>query len=174
MNNVKQAVKFILLGFVALSLIYLIIDELKARNRGINRAFLSEVSAPFVLLYFHGNHRCTLCLNLERTCKEALKEGFAAQIRKGILAWRAINWDLPQNEHFVEEFNLSLGGPVLVDTRAQSGGRYKVLEESWQYALKNDEVGLKNFIVKEVKKFLQGASDFSENEGQGEGKKGHE
>ncbi len=161
MAKTATAARWVLLSFVAASLIYLVVDEVRAGAKKSSQgpepsgtASSSPADPAVIFYYFHSWRRCALCLNLQETCRKALAEAFGPQLASGLLLWKVVNYEKPGNEHFLDEFKLSMGGPVLVEAGAGRQNRFKVLEEAWEYALRGDEAGLKQLIIAETKKFL--------------------
>jgi hypothetical protein len=73
-------------------------------------AATSEVPAgqdrQVVLYYFHGARRCKTCLSMEANALEVVKSEFAEELDSGALVWKVVNYDEPENEHFIKDFKL--------------------------------------------------------------------
>jgi hypothetical protein len=108
-----------------------------------------------IVFYFHRTLRCYTCLGLEAAAREAVHEGFLADLNARTLAWRAVDFDLPENAHFVEEFDLE--GSSLVFAK-KAGGRtisWEKIEGIWNLA--NEPEPLKAFVAGELWRFFESA-----------------
>ncbi len=106
-----------------------------------------------IVYYFHGNYRCPTCLMLERLSKKAVTENFSKELSSGLLEYRSVNVDEPENRHFVDDFGLFTKSLVLVEKDGRKTLRYKNLGKIW--ILVRDEAAFKNYVKDEVEGFLK-------------------
>ncbi|HDP95991.1 MAG TPA: hypothetical protein ENN40_11630 [Candidatus Aminicenantes bacterium] len=66
-----------------------------------------------VVYYFHGNSRCRTCLTIEKYTRQAVNNGFADELEKGEMELRAVNVDLKENRHFIQDYQLFSRSVVL-------------------------------------------------------------
>ena len=59
-----------------------------------------------VAYYFHTTARCTTCLAIESYSREVVEQKFGADIAKGRLEYRLVNVQLPENQHFIKDYQL--------------------------------------------------------------------
>ena len=104
--------------------------------------------------YFHGTARCATCRNLEAYGQEGLRRDFGDAVEEGRLVWRPTNVDLPENRHFVQDFQLRFRSLVLVEVRDGQPGRWKSLEKIWPLA--GDREACVAYIAKETARFMGG------------------
>jgi len=104
--------------------------------------------------YFHGGTRCMTCYRLETYAEEAIQEHFPEQLSSGRLVWKPVDTDVPENKHFVEEFELYTKHVVLVERKGGEQVRWKDLEKIWD--LVGDEAAYQDYIRDEVKAFMGG------------------
>jgi len=102
--------------------------------------------------YFHGERRCKTCRTIEAFAQEVVQGRFAKQLESGALAWRAVNFDEPENEHFIEEFDLASSSLVLVEMRDGKPARFEVLEKTW--SLVRDKPAFEQYVAEAVRSFL--------------------
>ena len=77
-----------------------------------------------VAFYFHGTMRCVTCKKLEAYSREAFEgSGIALQV---------VNTDLPENRHFVDDFQLVTRSLVLAEYRSGQIARWSNLERIWE------------------------------------------
>jgi len=106
-----------------------------------------------VVYYFHGDYRCPTCLKLEKFSRDAVEENFKKELSTGILQYRSVNVDRPENRHFVDDFGLFTKSLVVVEEDGGEVKRYKNLQKIW--VLVRDEPAFRNYVRDEVKGFLQ-------------------
>ncbi len=111
-------------------------------------------SGKIITYYFHGTNRCRTCLKIEELTKITVNTHFQDELKKGRLQWQPVNIDLPENKHFVEDYNLYTRSVVVVDMRGEKVSRWKNLERIWQLVSKEDV--FKQYIQKEVAAYLKG------------------
>ena len=171
----KNIVSAVLLLFVAVSVVYLVAGESTSRkgsgeatagNAGAQALpakpqdqpaeTLAGAQAPehkVVAYYFHGDFRCRTCLAMERYAREALEEGLADELESGGLEWRAVNYDLPENEHFTQDYGLTSSAVVLVNMIDNKQQEWKDLQKIWD--LVGDEWGFKDYVRNEAVAYLE-------------------
>ena len=116
----------------------------------------SEASAgqerQVVLYYFHGSRRCKTCLSMEANALEVVQSEFAEELDSGALVWKVVNYDEPENEHFIKDFKLVSSSLVLVEMQGGEQVRFDVLNDAWSLA--RDEWRFKQYVQQSVLGFL--------------------
>lgn len=155
----RKIIQVALLLFVAVSVIYLISQEFRrtvASASGSSGApAATEENAPqakVIAYYFHGNFRCVSCRKLESVSHEAVQNGFAEELKRGDLQWRAVNVEQRENEHFASDYRLFSRSLVLVRFKDGKQVEYKNLMKAWE--LLGDERALKEYVQSEVRAYL--------------------
>ena len=108
-----------------------------------------------IAYYFHRTIRCETCLRIEKQAHEVITNRFAFEVAAERLAFKPVNYEQPENAHFLEDYQL--GGPSLVLVR-QKGGRdvvRQVLGQTWDFAHIPPKLDL--YIEEETRKFLDEA-----------------
>ena len=156
----KNIVSAILLLFVAVSLVYLVLDELRPGSvpEPVAVAAAPDQATPtvqdtLIAYYFHGDVRCKTCLDIEAFSREALTKAFAKEIASGRLRWQAVNFDERQNEHYLRDYELTTSSLVFVDMRGGEQKSWKTIEEVW--ALVSDKAALMAFVQSEARAYLE-------------------
>ena len=162
--RLKPLVTVVLLLFVAASVIYLAVresnkealsDELPAEAGAVTEGGELAASDPapqVIAYYFHGTRRCATCLKIEALSDEALKTGFPKVLDNGQLVWRVINFEEPQNEHFVDEYKLYTQTLIIVELLEGKQARWKNLDRIWE--LVSDKEAFINYVQQEVQAYL--------------------
>ena len=162
----KSIVTVVLLAFVGVSVAYLVIQESRSKpaaQSGTGQVAVAspeseppddaeQASAPpdqqtshkLIAYYFHRTQRCRKCLAIEAYAEEALKDAFPQALKTGELEWRVVNVEEPANEHFVEDYQLTSGALVLVDTQNGEQKEWRKLERVWK--LVGDEPKFKAYV----------------------------
>lgn len=105
-----------------------------------------------VAYYFHGQFRCATCRKLEALSKEAISSGFAQELGSSRLAFRVVNVETPDTEHFVKDFQLVTKSLVLVEYKDGKVVRWKNLPKIWQ--LVRDREEFIRYVQGETRAFL--------------------
>lgn len=114
-----------------------------------------KMESGVVAYYFHGNRRCKTCRAIEAHTNEALQENFADAIKSDRLVWLVINVDEPNNEHFIQDFQLSSSGVVLVRFENGEPKEWKNLNRVWQI-VHGDKNIFFDYIQMETRAYLEG------------------
>jgi hypothetical protein len=182
--QIKNVVSVVLLLFVAASVVYLIAGESLSRNEQGQSSLPAtaaeesvtipekSVESPrqpaqvakkpaagrhkLVAYYFHRIQRCETCLAMEAYAEEALREGLSSAFDSGELEWQAVNIEEPQNEHFVEEYELTASALVMVLLEDGERKDWKNLGRVWE--LVGDELQYKAYVEAEALAMLEPAS----------------
>ena len=110
-----------------------------------------------VASYFHGTIRCQACLEIERLSKATMDGLFASELKSGKLAWKSIDYDQPQNNHYIKHYQLPF--PSLVIARFQNGQEkeWKRLSKTWDLVEKDSDA-LMTYVQEEVLALLARAN----------------
>lgn len=109
------------------------------------------VTPQLIVYYFHRTMRCTACLQLEEWAAQAVNAHFPNEVAAGLVQWQALNVDLAENRHFVDEYNLESQSLVLVRP-ATDPPEWKNLDRIWEYA--GDPGKLMPYVEDEVAAYL--------------------
>lgn len=82
-------------------------------------------------MYFHGNVRCATCRKVEAYAREAVEEGFTEQIAAGVVEFRPVNVEQPENRHFIEDYQLTSKSVVVAEVVGGSVARWVKLDNVW-------------------------------------------
>ena len=110
------------------------------------------VTERVVVYYFHRTARCPTCRMIEAYTREALSVAFAAEIERGNLEIQSINLDEPQNEHFVQDYQISSSTVVAAAFSNSNRGPWRRLDRVWQ--LVRTQPAFFDYIQREVKELL--------------------
>ena len=169
--NQKKIITAVLLIFVAVSIIFLFIqeaqknDEMGLTNESIpdqgqvteNNLDAAAVLHPNadvdIVYYFMTSVRCPSCRKIEEYTKEAVQNNFTDEIKKNRMQWRIVPVDKPDNRHFIDEYRLYTKSVVLVKIRNGNRTSWKNLDRVWE--LLGDKDAFMAYVIQEVKLFLE-------------------
>jgi hypothetical protein len=166
----KPVITALLLVFVVASVGYAVYGELtrsetppvaaapapsSTPEAAVAESAVPPASSPVVqAYYFHSTQRCVTCRSIESNTEAALKASFADKLASGALAWSAVNIDLPENAHFVQEFQLSMSSVVLAEVQDGAVTRWENLAAVWENAHEPEK--LQAYVQEETTRFLEG------------------
>ena len=106
-----------------------------------------------IAYYFHVTVRCTTCRMIESYSREVVEQKFGADIAKGRLQYKLVNLQLPENRHFVKDYQLFTKSLVLVRFDKGKQTEYKVLNDTWE--LVGDKSAMQAYVEREVRDYLK-------------------
>lgn len=129
-GNGKKIMTVLLLLLVVGSIAAMVVREIRP-SQNPAAATEAETRTPasrdtVTVYYFHGNQRCYTCNKIEELTKQAVENKFSDQIASGKIILRAINVEMPENEHFIKDFELATRSVVM-----QKGNQYEKFDQVW-------------------------------------------
>ncbi|MFH0892234.1 MAG: nitrophenyl compound nitroreductase subunit ArsF family protein [Candidatus Falkowbacteria bacterium] len=115
---------------------------------------ISRADAPadrLEVFYFHKTARCHSCTTVENYVSDVVKERFAEEVKSGLIDFRTINVDLPENEALARKFKAT--GSSLYLNRI-TGGQDNIEFYSDVWRLFGNEESLKNQLEIKIKSLL--------------------
>lgn len=87
----------------------------EASKSPVVEAALTPIERPqaVTVYYFHGETRCPTCLKIEAATERVVSEWFPDQLDAGTLRYEAVNYDVPSDRHFRNDYNLAFGSVVV-------------------------------------------------------------
>jgi hypothetical protein len=142
--------------FVAASLVTIVVQE--AAGTAPSRAPDATNEAAregkvLVVTYFHGNRRCATCNRIEAYAREAIEEGFPAQVASGRIAWRTLNYDDETNALLRDRYSLYTGTLVLSDVRGGKERDWLDLDGVWMHV--GDKPAFLAYVREEARAMLE-------------------
>jgi hypothetical protein len=119
-----------------------------AQQPAISKAGAHKVIA----YYFHTNTRCSTCIKIEAYSKEAIEKGFSEEIKSGTMEMRIVNYENPENRHFMKDYKLVSKSLVLVNTVSGKQTEWTNLRMVWQLTGRKD--AFLNYVRREVRNYL--------------------
>ena len=146
--------KFFFLSIVLVN-IFFMLGGFTAATGGntVYAANSTQESSQYVAYYFYNSKRCSSCYRIENWSEAAIQENFQQELSAGKLKWRAINIEEPENEHFIQDFNLYSKSLVIVEQDKGSPERSKKLKKVWR--LVRDKEKFFHYVSSEIRDFME-------------------
>jgi len=141
--------------FVVASVAVVVFKQTRAKDITVQAADAAAVPRPgrrVVAFYFHATQRCPTCRQIETYARETITGKFARELASGALEWRPVNVQLPENRHFIQDFQLFTKSLVLVRFKDGRETGHVVLEKTWE--LVGDRAAFEKYVVDEVRAAL--------------------
>jgi hypothetical protein len=105
-----------------------------------------------IAYYFHTNTRCSTCIKIEQYSHEAIEQGFSDELKNGTLEMKVVNYEQPENRHFMRDYKLVSKSLVLVNMVNGKQTKWTNLKLVWQLTGRKD--AFLNYVRKEVRGYL--------------------
>ena len=102
-----------------------------------------------IAMYFHRTQRCPTCQKMGSYSEEAVKTGFAEEIKKGQVAFYFIDFQDEKNARSTKAYNIN--GPALIVAKIADNNvaSYHNLEEIWSKV--GDKAAFLSYVQEHVK-----------------------
>jgi hypothetical protein len=110
-----------------------------------------ESQRLILFYYFHGTRRCKTCRLIETTAHDIVSALFTEELKGGEIAWKAVNYDEPENDHFIKDFGLVSSSLVIVAMKDGEPTGFEVLQQAW--SLVRDKPAFKHYIEQAALKY---------------------
>lgn len=108
-----------------------------------------------VAYYFHGTVRCETCLKIEKQAREAIERRFPVAMAEKRLVFKPVNYDKPENAHFLKDYRLPCPSLVVVRQKGGKDEKWKLLDKTWDHV--ENPFKLNEYVEGEVEKALEEA-----------------
>lgn len=111
-------------------------------------------TSQLIVYYFYGKQRCSTCQTIEKYAKEAVTEGFPAEIKSKKIVFVPVNVEDANNLHFIKDYQLVSRTVVVSRTVNGKEIKWKNLDKVWEL-VRNKEKYF-SYIQTEVKAMSEG------------------
>ena len=152
--NLKLIVTAALLVFVAVSVVIVAVQE----NRNASKTHSTDTDLAVAVedgvdvTYFHGSSRCPTCLRIEAYAEEAVQSRFEDEPAGGTVRWHSVNYDLPENAHYLDDYRLIAPTVVVAHRRDGQEVAWQNLDRVWE--LVGDQPAFAAYIQEGVDSYL--------------------
>lgn len=113
-------------------------------------AVADKEPADIVVYYFHRTGRCQTCLAMEAWTRQVVELLNSGEVSRKTVLY-VVNLDMPENEHFVQEFEITFNTVVIAKLHNGKPARWKNLADIWDF--RSDEPAFKKHIERELTAF---------------------
>lgn len=106
-----------------------------------------------IAYYFHGTVRCETCLKIEKQAREAIDRRFPVEVAEKRLVFQPVNFDKPENAHFLKDYKLPCPSLVVVRQKGGKDEKWKLLSETWEHV--ENPLKFNEYVEGEVEKILR-------------------
>ena len=106
-----------------------------------------------IAYYFHTTYRCATCRRIEAYSREAIDTRFARELKDGSLEFRLVNVELPENQHFVQDYKLFTKSLVLVRMKDGKQAEWTNLGRVWE--LTGDRDAFLRYVQQGIRGYLE-------------------
>jgi hypothetical protein len=145
------SIALLFLTVAALGVIYVHSERARADSPAASQPQTTDTKV--IAYYFHVTVRCTTCRTIESYSREVVEQKFGADIANGRLQYKLVNLQLPENRHFVKDYQLFTKSLVLARFDKGRPAEYKVLNETWE--LVGDKSAMQGYVQREVRDYLK-------------------
>ncbi len=151
--TLKRGITYALLAFVAVSFGYILLggDSVGTTSPQAVEGVAPHRADRTDIFYFHGTARCFTCRTIEDYTAKAVAEHFGDELRSGDVVLRSVNVEIPENRHYIDDFQLSTRTVVIADVRADTVRNWESLDQIWN--LVGDSLTFSDYIRDEIVAF---------------------
>lgn len=143
----------------SLNLLVIMVSCILGSGIRVSAAPSEQAPHKVIAYYFHTNTRCSTCVKIEQYSHEAIEQGFPNELKNGTLEMRVVNYEQPENRHFIQDYKLVSKSLVLVNLTNGQQTRWTNLKLVWQLTGRKD--AFLNYVRKEVRSYLAGMGPVS-------------
>lgn len=150
---VKKIITGILIGFVVASFAVMIVREKESDNSSSENVVVEEKTSAqaevisqspspervIMAYYFHGDKRCKTCVSIEEMAQQTIEREFPLAVAAEELQWKTINVDQPENEHFIDDYQLAAKTIVLSEVVEGKEVNWVNLDQVWELVHEPEE-----------------------------------
>jgi hypothetical protein len=103
--------------------------------------------------YYYTSYRCATCKKLETYSRQAIEEGFPAEIEEKKIVFRTLNLDESENSRYVEDYKLVTKSLIVSLNRNGKEIKWKNLPDIWK--LVGDQEKFREYVQRETRDFLE-------------------
>ncbi len=126
-----------------------------ARAVAAEKATAEKAATPahqVVVCYFHRTVRCPTCKKIGGYVEEAVKKGFAAELKAGTVRMTTVDFQDAKNREYTEAYKITGPTLVLMDVRDGKVKTWKPAPKVW--SLVGDEEAFMKYVQGEVRSYL--------------------
>ena len=109
--------------------------------------------AQVLVTYYYTSYRCPTCKKLETYSRQAIEEGFHAELEEKRIVFRTLNLDEPENGRCAEDYKLVTKSLIVSLNRNGKEIKWKNLPDIWKFVGDQEKFG--EYVRRETRSFLE-------------------
>ena len=105
-----------------------------------------------VMTYFLNDVRCPSCKKIEALTVKTAKEDFAEELASGRLVLRIVNFDEPENDHYIRDYQLTTKSVVISERLNGQEVNWTNMDEVW--TLLGEPQKFRAYLAEPIRKHL--------------------
>ncbi|PKM87689.1 hypothetical protein CVU83_02725 [Candidatus Falkowbacteria bacterium HGW-Falkowbacteria-2] len=142
--------KYAIFGFLLLGIIFL-----SGCSRSLDESAKASSEKPTIekieVINFHATQRCAACTALGKYSEATVYEYFQPELRDGIIEFRAVNVDLPENKELAKKYQ-AVGSSLFINTIYD--GEDHIEEDARVWRLLSSEEQFKSYLKNKLEAML--------------------
>lgn len=116
-------------------------------------ALFSHSEHIVVVTYFTSDQRCKTCLEIERLTQKSVQQSFTKELANKEVIFQTINFDRPENKHYVEQYQLAFKTVVVSERIKGKEQQWSKYDKVWELVDKPTEFsaylqdGIRQYLV---------------------------
>jgi hypothetical protein len=98
---------------------------------GENAATADAPEHLVVVTYFTSDQRCPTCLKIEKQTRATLESCFSEQLASGEMRFQTLNFDRPENKHFIDDYGLAFKTVVVSERKKGEEAAWEKFDKVW-------------------------------------------
>lgn len=103
------------------------------------------------VMHFHGTYQCRSCIAIGEYALNTIKKNFSEEYERGIIEFREINGELPENKDLVAKYQ-ARGSSLFIN--AIAGGQDNIEEDMTVWRLISSEEQFADYFTNKLKQLL--------------------
>jgi len=114
-----------------------------------------KADTKYIVYYFRTTGRCHSCIEMEKNTKETIETSFAKEVKSGLIEFRSVDVETPDNKHFIKDYGLYTKSVIISEVKNGKEVRWKNLDQIWRKL--GNKTEFSNYISQETRDFMKGA-----------------
>ncbi len=109
-----------------------------------------------VVTYFTSNQRCKTCRKIEKLTHDLIYSAFKDELKNKEIIFQTINFDDPENKHYMKDYNLSFKTVVVSDREKGKEVQWSKYDDVWKLHGNPEQFNV--YLTKGIKQYLKPSS----------------
>jgi len=152
----KSLIRWILLGFVIVSLVFAILKMIdnpgRSKHYSLNERLSVSGDDVILILLFHNRVRCTMCLNMEQHIQTLMSEDYAEMVGNKHIQFFLMDMNKAENKSLIERYSLYTASVVIIKMVDKQEVDTIILNDIWEHH--KEGAVFKERVTKELETLL--------------------